>query len=108
MYKRKIKLTCLLLCYGNGQTKEVYYPGTISGKQLMSRLAIDPRVLIRDKEGSRYIAVQPSRNGLEVAVAIGSRKVMLETDPIKLVCFSKQSTCLPIPPVENTCNKEGR
>lgn len=90
MYKRKIKLTRLLLCYDDGTTKVVYYPRSISGKQLIARLAMDPCVLILDKEDSRYIAVQPSRKGLEVAVAIGSREVMLETDPIKLVCFSKQ------------------
>lgn len=93
-YKRKIKLTWLL-CYGDGSTQEVYYPGTISGKQLMARLAIDPRVLIRDKEDCRYIAVQPSRLGLKTAIVTGSAEVMLETDPIKLVCFSKQSACLP-------------
>lgn len=107
MYKRKIKLTRLLLFYSDGSTREVYYPGPITGKQLIVRLAWDPRVLICDKEDGRYIAAQPSRNGLEVAVAIGFREVRLETDPIKLVCFSKQSTCLPGSPVENAHNKEG-
>ena len=82
MYKRKIKLTCLWLCYGDGTMREVYYPGPISGKQLIARLAMDPRVLIRDKEGSRYIAVQPSREGIEAAIAVGFREVSLETDPI--------------------------
>lgn len=92
MYKRKIKLTRLLLFYDDGSTREVYYPGTISGKQLMARLAIDPRVLIRDKEDCRYIAVQPSRAGLKTAIVMGGAVVVLETDPIKLVCFSKQIT----------------
>lgn len=101
MYKRKIKLTRLMLFYSDGSTREVYYPGSISGKQLIARLAIDPCVLICDEEDGRYIAVQPSRKGLEVAVVIGFRKVMIETDPIKLVCFSKQSSCLPGSPVEN-------
>ena len=92
MYKRKIKLTRLLLFYDDGSTREVYYPGTISGKQLMSRLAIVPRVLIRDKEDCRYIAVQPRRAGLRTAIVMGDAVVVLETDPIKLVCFSKQIT----------------
>ena len=92
MYKRKIKLTWLLLCYGDGSTLEVYYPGPISGKQLMARLAIDPRVLIRDKEDCRYIAVQPKRVGLKAVIVMGDAVVVLETDPIKLVCFSKQIT----------------
>lgn len=105
MYKRKIKLTRFMLFYSDGSTREVYYPGSISGKQLIARLAIDPCVLICDKEDGRYIAVQPSRKGLEAAVVIGFRKVMTETDPIKLVCFSKQITCLLDPAVENEHNK---
>lgn len=85
----------------------MYYPGRISVKQLMSKLATDPRVLILDKESNRYIAVQPSRLGLKMAVVLGFEVVMLETDPIKLVCVSKQSTGFPASSVENAHLREG-
>lgn len=89
MYKRKIKLTHLLLFYGDGATKEVFYPGVISGKALMRKIAIDPRVLVR-RSDDYYTAVQLSRTGLKSAVSLGYEVVALETDPIKLVCYSIQ------------------
>lgn len=90
MYKRKIKLTRLLLFYGDGSTQEVFYPGVISGKALMRKIAIDPRVLVRRSDDGWYTAVHPSRLGLKSAVSLGYDVVSLETDPIKLVCFSTQ------------------
>lgn len=90
MYKRKIKLTRLLLFYGDGSTQEVFYPGVISGKALMRKIAIDPCVLVRRSDDGRYTAAQPSMAGLESAVSLGYKVVRLETDPIKLVCFSTQ------------------
>lgn len=90
MYKRKIKLTRLLLFYDDGATQEVFYPGVISGKALIRKLAIDPRVLVRRSDDDWYTAVQPSRAGLKSAVSLGYEVVGLETDPIKLICFSIQ------------------
>lgn len=90
MYKRKVKLTHLLLFYDNGATKDVFYPGVISGKALMRKIARDPRVLVRRSDDGCYTAVQPSRAGLKSAVSLGYEVVGLETDPIKLICFSTQ------------------
>lgn len=90
MYKRKVKLTHLLLFYDNGATKDVFYPGVISSKALMRKIAIDPRVLVRRSDDGCYTAAQPSRVGLKSAVSLGYEVVGLETDPIKLICFSTQ------------------
>lgn len=90
MYKRKIKLTRLLLFYADGATREVFYPGVISGKALIRQIAIDPRVLVRRSDDGRYAVVQPDRAGLKSAVSLGYYVVSLETDPIKLICLSNQ------------------
>lgn len=97
MYKKKIKLTEILLVYEGGETAIVFYPGMVSGRLFLKQVRVDRRLLILRKEDSRYIPAMACLPGLISATALSYKSMTLEVDVFRLIGISKQSVMEEIP-----------
>lgn len=107
MYKKKIKLTEILLVYEGGETSIVFYPGMVSGRLFLKQARVDRRVLILRKEDSRYITAMACLPGLISATALAYKSMTLEVDVFSLIDISKQSVMEEIPGEQESNNFTG-